>query len=490
MVIFLTVIQFVIAKKLLIVGHNTSTKLKLNDQHDNGSGKHIPSNSKTPISSNKDNKTALDSANTITSIRVTGVSFQNEDGSSRQDAISLLKSGDHVFVSLNPSELFPDRISVYSSLRCIGSLPSDIAKKLSTMKFEESLAVVHDVGKASNGLYGLSINLTNNRKNPDAFYYFKYTVKNNIYKENYISLNFTKIRSYSIYRTLDSCPSNREKFEKIEPGQAVVIRPNRLSGNSKNVSVFCQENEISFLSEYLSDILSYLYYEFAVGSIFDIGELESGRIDYRINFKIDLNLKNNNLTFENYFEDDNYITIPVILFFVIHDIIKVNEKISSRFIFMHKTLGAIKMTNFPEPSEHNPAHLDQKIFSQKKFRYVEGVVLSDNRTCRLSFDSSFFEKFFTYVAINESEFQKIRQSIERIDFTPLILNYFDMRGDGTRHTFLTRDIFYIKKSIEELEGNFECYDIFDTPYNLGYEYYDSKDSWYACMEPDYDINDQ
>ncbi len=420
-------------------------------------------------------------------VPVVGVSFCNEDGSSRQEAIALLKSGNHVLISLNPSELLSNRVSVYSSLRCIGSLSAEVVQMLSTFNFKESLGIVRDIGIGHNGIYSLTIDFDTSNTS-DLFYYFKSLVQGRLFKGERISLNFMKIRAYSDYRNLNGSKCIHDILNEMIVGQDVLVRCERSGDVQDRTAVICHAKEVGLLPKSLSKFFSYLYFDSAVGSVFDICELESGKVDFRINFKVNIKVTENNQIFSEFFDCERYFSFPVILFFIIFDTFGYDKGEFANFIFMHKTLGAVKFNFYPESCDDNSETMIN--IQGKPSRYVEGVVLKDGRACKFSFDFSFFEEFFTYVGVNEYDYEFFRKRIRSINITPFILNYFDMRGDGSEHTSKSKGMLNFKKVFSHQLEACEVFDLSQMPYDLGYEYYDSKNSWYASMEPEYEINEQ
>lgn len=101
-------------------------------------------------------------------IKVVGVSFDNEDGSSRQLILSGLRYNDEVIIKKNPSEEYPTRISVYTSdFRCIGSLSAEMSKLLQYFDFNHAVGRLNSAGKGDNGLFWGTINFDIQLENHD-----------------------------------------------------------------------------------------------------------------------------------------------------------------------------------------------------------------------------------------------------------------------------------------------------------------------------------
>ncbi|ACQ92809.1 hypothetical protein Tola_1188 [Tolumonas auensis DSM 9187] len=97
-----------------------------------------------------------------TPIKINGVSYQNDDGTSRQQILQHTKTSSHVSLirdSNNPHD--NNAIKVITRDGCIGFIPRDIASKLRSIKIENLTANIHSIGKAEVGLYGASIIIKN-----------------------------------------------------------------------------------------------------------------------------------------------------------------------------------------------------------------------------------------------------------------------------------------------------------------------------------------
>ena len=63
--------------------------------------------------------------------KVVGVSFNNKDGSSRQDIIKSCRSGEEIYLKPTPSKEFPDAIGVFTKAgKQLGFVNADLAKDL------------------------------------------------------------------------------------------------------------------------------------------------------------------------------------------------------------------------------------------------------------------------------------------------------------------------------------------------------------------------
>ena len=88
-------------------------------------------------------------------VRIVGVSFDNEDGSSRQFILSGLRCNDEVKIKRNPSAEYPARISVYTSdLRCIGALSAEMSNLLQYFNFDYAVGRFNGSGKGKMDCFG------------------------------------------------------------------------------------------------------------------------------------------------------------------------------------------------------------------------------------------------------------------------------------------------------------------------------------------------
>lgn len=90
-------------------------------------------------------------------IKVVGVSFGNEDGSSRQHILSKLKSGSVVSIEHRPTEEYPHRISVISEFGCIGNLPNNYSKLLLVDSLNFKYGTIVSIGSGKGNLLGATI---------------------------------------------------------------------------------------------------------------------------------------------------------------------------------------------------------------------------------------------------------------------------------------------------------------------------------------------
>ena len=83
--------------------------------------------------------------------RIAGVSFRNDDGTSRQSLIEALSVGDDLVLMDTSSSKYPEAIGVFNELdQQLGYLPSDVSRQLhaDNIPFEGLYCVVAYIGRA------------------------------------------------------------------------------------------------------------------------------------------------------------------------------------------------------------------------------------------------------------------------------------------------------------------------------------------------------
>jgi hypothetical protein len=99
--------------------------------------------------------------NLLTS-KVNGVSYTNEDGSSRQEIINILNIGEELALVKEPQNIHhKNAIQVVSKYGCIGYLPKKLADKLSGRINNYSKARLISKGSSSNNTLGCTIGIIN-----------------------------------------------------------------------------------------------------------------------------------------------------------------------------------------------------------------------------------------------------------------------------------------------------------------------------------------
>jgi len=95
------------------------------------------------------------------STNIAGVSFTNCDGSSRQEVVKHLFTGEQLFLKDESSTEFPEAIGVFNGIgEMIGYLPKTTAQQMraQNINFQELHCLVRASGRSSNsGVYGATI---------------------------------------------------------------------------------------------------------------------------------------------------------------------------------------------------------------------------------------------------------------------------------------------------------------------------------------------
>lgn len=259
-------------------------------------------------------------------IKVVGVSFENENGTSRQSIISSLRVNDFINISKNPSEEYPDRISVYTKDgKCVGALSAEMAKMLNYFQFEKAIGRVDTLGKGGKGLFGLTVNFDVNLKKiiidkeqrlnsntekypPILLYYFYDFFKKKIGPDDILfaehkNIGILKVDINSLFNH-DSADSNRPKYIQMS------------SCNSSELKKFSFDS--SFFKEYFLGILitwkdqakinlDGIYFNINEKILSDFGMSSDGKKQIKENKYISID-EMMDLEAENYIPDDSYDT--------------------------------------------------------------------------------------------------------------------------------------------------------------------------------------
>lgn len=92
--------------------------------------------------------------------KIAGVTYSNQDGTSRQDILSLTSVGEQLFLVDEYSEKYPEAIGVYNCVNeKLGSLPAAFAAQLreSYPDFDGLVCVVRFVGGKDGGPLGIQM---------------------------------------------------------------------------------------------------------------------------------------------------------------------------------------------------------------------------------------------------------------------------------------------------------------------------------------------
>lgn len=96
--------------------------------------------------------------------KVTGVTFENEDGVNRQDLLRKLNSGAKLELRMEPENPHDDNaVEIYSSVGKIGYIKRDLAAYITTL-LEKKVRVIVEVEEITGGgpslLYGCNIKIS------------------------------------------------------------------------------------------------------------------------------------------------------------------------------------------------------------------------------------------------------------------------------------------------------------------------------------------